>query len=410
MVTEVRGESIAAVESERMLTRFEQFVELAVYQRDNKLPQNADPYTRAYERSFANHLEKNDAFRQVFGDLLNDMPDIEPSNLMRRTLKTFQHLELSANPDVFPRNRSMVKEWDGSMQRLLTDEDYRDQFYGNIFLPIMSNVSERGVLLKAVVYLHGLREAGRVLDMGCSQNYVLKRLALEGRPDLPDLAYNQVAVMGRKGRKAVLDPLLTHRLSVLLNRAPLELGPSVGIDIMPFDRDGRLTARAMSDSLYMGELVMDKLTRQRHILAHERVKNVSFVNADAETVTPDEIGGGNFDISYISTMLYQMPRETVKTIIANAERATHDDGIIVVQDFVRRMNPSGSLQFYKHWPPYTYGLWVKDKTRPDLGFQKYFSVYSGRVENIIPHPALGRLPVGVALGLAPDIREDRDSS
>lgn len=395
----------SAHEQNEEMSRFDQLVELAVYQRDTHLPQNADPYTRAYERSFANHLEKNEAFRQFFSELVDDMPDVLPSNIMRRTLKTFQHLEYAANPQEFPRNRATTKDWNKPMNRLLKDVDYRDQFFGNIYLPIMSNVSERGILLKAVAKLHDMQAPVKVLDMGCSLNDVLKRLALEGRPDLPELAYNPVSVMTRNsGGKPVLNAPLSVRFGRFLGRRPLQLGPSMGIDVMPFDRDKRLKARAVSDSRYMGELVMSKLTRQFQILADEEPEQVSFVNADAETVTKEEVGG-DFDIAYTSTTLYQMPRESVKSILANAEDIAGSEGLIVVQDFVRRMSRSGSLQFYKHWPPYTYGVWVKDKSRPDLGFQKYFSAYSGRVENVIPQPALGRLPVAVALGLAPVLRD-----
>lgn len=395
----------SAHEQNTEVSRFDQLVELAAYQRDTHLPQNTDPYTHAYERSFADHLEKNQAFRQFFSELVDDMPDVLPSNIMRRTLKTFQHLEYAANPLEFPRNRATTKDWDKAMSRLLEDVDYRDQFFGNIYLPIMSNVSERGILLKAVTMLHAIQAPVRVLDMGCSLNDVLKRLALEGRPDLPELAYNPVSVMTRDGGgKPVLNTRLTARFGRFLERRPLQLGPSVGIDVIPFDRDKRLKARAVSDSRYMGELVMSKLTRQFQILADEEPEQVSFVNADAETVTEEDVGG-DFDIAYTSTMLYQMPRESVKAILANAEAVTGPEGLIVVQDFVRRMSRSGLLQFYKHWPPYTYGVWVKDKSRPDLGFQKYFSAYSGRIENVIPRPALGRLPVAVALGLAPELKD-----
>lgn len=383
--------------------RFDEFVSLALFQRDNVLPQNNDIYTAAYERTFANNLENNPPFRKFFQELLGDLHDVEPDNVLRRTLKTFQHIEKSLDYGGFPRSHRTDDAWQRSFDSLLTDEEYSEQFYGNIFLPIMSNVSERGILLKAVARLHQKDQQVRVLDMGCSLNDVLHRLALEGQLHQGDLDYNPIAVMRREGRSGSvprLDPEATQRFNRWLGAAPLDLGPSVGIDALTFDESEKLRQRALSDSRYMGELVMSKVSAQLYALAKARPPQVSFQSLDAATFDPTTFEEP-FDIAYGSTMLYQTPREVRRSIFKNAHAVTEPDGLIVYQDFIRRMGTQGGAQFFKRWVPYTYGVWVRDKARPDLGFQKYFTVYSGRVEKVIPNEVvLGRLPVAVELGLA----------
>ncbi|HEY1063698.1 MAG TPA: hypothetical protein VGE30_00170 [Candidatus Saccharimonadales bacterium] len=383
-------------------SRFDEFIELARYQRDHVLPQNRDEYTAAYEKAFADTLDTSAEFREFFDYLLRDMQDVEPENVLRRTLKTFQHIEKSNNYMTFPQGYGTPEAWQQPFAEVLQDGDYQDQFFGNIFLPIMSNVSERGILLKAVALLHEKREQVRILDMGCSLNDVLHRLALEQSGPVPELAYNNIDVMRReplRGSKPQLDTETTQRFNDWLNASPLDIGPSVGIDALPFDEDERLRARALSDSRYMGELVLSHLSAQLYLLARSNPPQVSFRSFDAATFDPDAFGQ-SFDIAYGSTMLYQTPRETRRDILHNAQAVTESDGLIVYQDFIRRMGTKGGMQFYKRWLPYTYGVWVHDKQRPDLGFQKYFTVYSGRVEKIIPNEAaLGRLPVAKALGL-----------
>lgn len=382
--------------------RFQKFLEIAEFNKRNVLPQNNDPFTASYEEMFGRLLQESKAFHNFFGDVVADLKDVEPSNIYRRVLKIYQYQETMANPDEFPRNRSTPESWARPLLLPVHQSALQEQFYGNLFYPIMSNISERGIMLKAVARLHEKREKVRVLDLGCSLNDVLKRLALEGDPTVAEeLAYNPVEVMRRipgQAGEPWLDEEATEAFNNWLHAEPLDLGPSLGIDAVPYEDDRRLRMRAVSDSRYMGELILDNLSRQFEILAHARVPHVSFKDLDAANFDPSSLGEP-FDITYLSTMLYQTSPEETKQILANAEQATADDGLVVVQDFIRQFRRNGTIHFYKRWPQYSYGVWVKDMQRRELGYQKYFSVYGGRVERIIPQAALARLAAARQLGL-----------
>lgn len=402
MTTEVRP--AGSPETDSLTSRMQEFVDMANFQAANVLPQNNDPYTASFETALVDYLKSRPLFYDIYQGVLADSPKLLPEDLIRQNVKTFQFIEKERNPSTFPLNRATPDAWTEPFELLMHDEEYLETFYVHIFRDLASNISERGITLKIEALLHE-KVLPKILDHGSSLNWVLNRLDQEGDPDL---AYNSIDVMRRVPRQRgdpYIDPIATNTLNKWLQERTVRLGPSLGIDIVDYPRDSQARARAISDSHYMGELVlegdsvMENLSQQSDVLAHTSSSRVGFI-ADIDAADYDAtIYAGEFDISFASTMLYQSEPEERRKILSNAEIATADDGIVVVQDFIRKSTRSGSMQVYKRWPKYTYGVWVKDMQHPELGYQKHFSVYSGRVEKIIPQAALGRLPLAHILGL-----------
>ncbi len=248
--------------------------------------------------------------------------------------------------------------------------------------------------------LHGMQYPD-VFDGGSSRGDLLKRMELEQDPDL---AYNPIQIMRRSSNRGktiyTLDEVATDNFNNFMAPARLALGNCLNTDIIDFERDSNARDRAFSDSHYMGELVMSKLAQRADILEHVQPTNIGFKCLDAATMNLNDVEQ-QYDAVIYSTMLYESANrpEDVKSILQNGRDILKNDGKIFVQDFIKRVLKSGEIQFYKRWPAYSYGLWVEDKQRPELGLQKYFTIYSGRIEAMVPEPALEAIPLAHELGL-----------
>jgi SAM-dependent methyltransferase len=391
--------------TETLEERFGELRRLARFQADTELPQNNDPITEAYEVAFASYLDRNPAFQDVFVGILRDDPELEPFILLRKAHKTFQYLERLNLP-------TTAQGWQQVMEKVLSDEDYIPSFYGNIYLPIMSNVSDRGVLLKAVAALHNKTKKLSVLELGCGTNDILMRLELESDPAHREaMKYHRVGVASGDAHlyhELPEDERATKQFNKWLGGKTIELTNSLGMDVMPYDRSKSYQRKALSDSYYMGQIAAGEMDKRPRELTPIHSKNIRFISDDAVTYDPEALGQ-KFDITFLSTWLYQAKGEAGRAL-QNADRSTKDDGLIIAQDFIRYFGENGEPVFYNRWPSWTYGVWVKDMQQPDLGFQQYFAVRSGRADVIVPQPAVLRLPTAQRAGLAPHLPSQRTAS
>lgn len=383
-------------------TRMSEFMAMAQYQAENILPQNTDVYTKSFEIAFFGYLRSNRKFRALYRGIFDDNHgevadevELTPDDLIRQNIKTFQFLERERSPNVFPYNRATPEAWHIAFDTLLNDEDYQEDFFLNIYKPLASNVSERGSPIKAEIMLHGF-ERPNVFDAGCSLNHLLKRVVLE---DDPELTFSLIDIARRLPKQSrfevTKDEVATGSFNRWLRSGAVTLGNSIGADIIDYaeEKNEPFRKRAFSDSHYMGQLTVDKLTQQAQVLEHVQPGNVSSIALDMADFDPSTFKN-KFDVTVLSTMLYisKSSPSTVDKILENARAITADDGIIIVQDFIRSISKSGKVGFYKRWPKYSYGVWVENMQRPDLGLQKHFSVFGGRIEAMIPEAGLAHLP------------------
>lgn len=375
------------------------------YRIEQQRESGPDIYTRAHDNAFADFLDESPRLQELIYDRLAIFPALTPENVALRIPKSSQAMAM-AEDENFPHGYETETAWRPLFERLVIDikdrtdaearelSSFQATYFMNLMLPVASNVSDRGKLLKAAALLHGKEEVS-VIDIGCSLNHSLKRLALyeEG-----GLTYEPVDVVAPDG---AVDPGQTAEFNHLTQDAPLKLAPSVGVDIFDASRDTLFLNWARSNSFYPAELLDTDRRERFERLAAARPPEVGYKFLDIASPQTEKFDR-DFDVAYFSTMMYQLTAEEIATALENAHGLVKPDGLIMVQDFVD-CQPGGEMSFYpkEDWQDWHYSLWVKDMAAPEAGFRKYFTAETGRVKKIRLEPALGRLAVARQLDLVP---------
>lgn len=388
--------------------RFEEFCLLAQDRARKIMTNGRDPYTRAFDESFAQRLVEDNEFGEYFrSNVINLYNHLHPDELIRRNIKTFQFLESSRKGANFPYDRSTPAQWNEAFDTLTSDteegEKYQKAYTLNMAFEITSNVDERGALVKLATALYEIEDPTYV-DGGCSLGLLLRRLRLSGDVDL---AYNDITVVRGNLRDGVTPD---HDSSALLNQAmkiaPAGFGPSIEVDAVDFQGDETRRARAVSDSQYMGELVIDAMQEKRGMLSQyddPPLQQLKRIKSDVAELRP-EMFDTKFKVGILSTMLYESKAdpEKVEQMIHSMLSLLDPDGILVILDFIkpkRNLKPS-NLEFYKHWPAYSYGLFVVENWDETREVKHLARVHSGRVESILPQEYMWDIPGAYKMGLA----------
>lgn len=393
-------------------------------QAKNLSSQSVDPATHALNQAYAEALHENPMFLHDFKVRLSaygdtkDQDRVDPANLGRRGFKALigvamaQLIEADATPvgqtlsstlsrtddDSFSvlANRTRIEDWRPLFSSITENIQLGARFFIYLGLPITSNVSERSKLLKAVAALHYDTEERplRIAEFGCSLNHTLKRLHLEGTDPL--FTYDPVRAMRREltapGKAHYHeDSTDTQKLNRLLRGSRLLLRESVGVDLLDFDNP-MFSSWALSNSRYLGELQNTRLSQQLAALTHYQPDTIKMVVEDFTNMKPEDIGEPA-DIVYDGFAFYQLDSEAKETQAhATAQACATDNGLAVLHDFVE-LDESGTPQFYKaDWPNWSCNVLVYNKQRPELGWQKYFSVKNGRTTEVVVEDAARQAP------------------
>jgi len=361
-----------------------------------------DRYTLAHDQEFATALEKSEELETDFREFFETFNGSPPRLVALLIPKITQLMEWDRDPN-FPKGRTTADKWYPTMKRLIRNPEYQELYLHHLRFPNSANISERYKLLKAALLLNGRTGPVSVLDAGCSLNNGLRRLAAYEDGEFP-FSYTEVVQpeSGRRPWSGAQDEAKTGIFNRLTQTWRLELGPSVGIDLIDAENDPEARARGRSHSFYMGELrhkeQIDKFDRISAI----RHENVGYYFRDIAQQDLD-IDGRQFDAVNLMTVLYQLQPNDVKAALVNAKKVVKPDGLIVVSDFVE-FSPEGIPTFYPRWHwKGNFGVWVLDMQKQELGWQKYFSVESGRIKKVMLEPALGQLAVARETGLVPPI-------
>jgi SAM-dependent methyltransferase len=241
-----------------------------------------------------------------------------------------------------------------------------------------------------------------VLDVGCSQNHGLIKLASDSvwrRPLFRPIAATRPLSSESVGAAAIEpDALATHRLNALLGSS-LTFGYGIGVDIAPMHHpDVKKWAR--SNSFYPKELLDIDRVEEYDTLDTIRPQNVSFMELDflkpeqAPYLHNPSDDWHGFQVVMMSTVLHQLSAEDRVTMLDVAKRCVRPDGIIVVQDFAH-LDPAdpSQLVFYERWndEPYRYRTFIIDMQDPGQ-LQEVFVWDSGRCRAL--QIGLGRLATG----------------
>jgi hypothetical protein len=360
-------------------------------------PNNSDPIIHSFDVSFYEKLRLSPSVGSLALEAIKRYPDVRPSHLRRRAHKTIMAVDMNDNREAML-GRLTKEAWDQRLEELAQDPTRREKIIDLMQHNVMSNVSERGKLLNAVIQLHGwgLRPL-KIVDFGCSLNNNLKRLTMQ---HMESQHYAPVAVMDRVGRgnHRRRNEQFTERFNRLMTRyAPLIM-EGVGVDVSDFQDP---TVRHLAMTHRYPEEIADTVANAQfeQVTAHQPA-NIRAIQADARTMDPRAIGSPAH-VAYMCTMLYQLPHEAHE-IIQTAHESTTEDGLIVVQDFVKDYDShANKFTFIEDkWPPYSYAVWVYDKARPDRGWQKHYTVDSGRVKALVIEKPVYEEPAAADWGIS----------
>lgn len=272
-----------------------------------------------------------------------------------------------------------------------------------------SNIVERYKSFSIILQLmHGVFDRKpNVLDVGCSQNLGLKRLALGSTAfdTWEILPFNPIAVSGVGG---IHDKERKSRMLNTLLQYTYGVGDSTGVDIHPInDEDSKEWAKACS--FYPQELLDQRLVTNYDLLDYVEPTraNIRFYQANFGSLTRADIRSINrdkhkFDMVTFSTVLNQVSEEERESMLDNARKLIKPHGLIVVQDFARlRSERALGLQFYDNWfgRPYRYRTFIADNSDDFQSLHEIMRWDNGRCNKLQLNRSIGRLALAAEFGL-----------
>ncbi|HSX33373.1 MAG TPA: class I SAM-dependent methyltransferase [Candidatus Saccharimonadales bacterium] len=358
-------------------------------------PPQGDVYLRAYAQATLDDFAQAGPTYEFVRLWLSVHHHVSSSHAITQLQRGKQRQFLEAFPQEYPREFVDPKMWRKADESIFSDTEDAFSRYGQFVIdvwsrPLQSNKSERYKSLKAFAVL--ARELGRlssftVLDIGCSQNAGLNHMASGIGFESPTVIHP-----GSHDRQPNLD--YTAAFSrVLQTELPLDLG--VGIDLTgPEDSH----PWAMACSHYPSELLNEERVGLFRALVMADYPNVGFVRGDATDFDHSALeraypGRDQFDIVFLSTMLYQLDDEERAAATAFAESKARQ--FVVAQDFAipDPDNPE-ALVIRDNWHGQrdTYNLLYKDMHASHRRWQTGFTWEDGRCR--VMTPGLGRIAVG----------------
>gem|GEM_PF-5502752 len=318
----------------------------------------------------------------------------DPSYAINKLLRCFQKQllfrESTADfeyPQAFMPSRPDLKDaagmWNRAIEAIIDDEESSSEVYEDFLVrQTQSNIVQRYSMLKMLMHLTADRfgDSLDVVDIGCSQNLGLKKIALNRPFDAIDI-YKYV-----KGREKLADPETAEALNFLLEQA-VAFGKGTGIDI--FNAETREVIEwAQACSFYPSELLYQPgLLTEFSILEEKAVPNVGFIQADVTSesirnnraVNRAKIIPEKASITFASTMLYMLSERERTEVYEVMELETAANGIQAVLDFVR-IDRNGKLVFSgPSGKKDQFALIIKDNLNPRHNWQEIARIQDGRV-------------------------------
>lgn len=206
-------------------------------------------------------ITEDRAFAETINAFIEDRPDITPShqvNIMRHGVQKQLLRKIHDPKNPYPAAYADPEKWKGALAMIAAPYSAEnEEFYFDIrYRTVQSNIAERYKAFALIGSLATARfdEPLSVLDIGCSQNQGLKKLALAHLGS----SFGSIEVMRETknngdGLKIAADQTLSGLANELL-RGNLPIGQSSGIDVMSADDHGN-QEWAKACSFYPGELL-----------------------------------------------------------------------------------------------------------------------------------------------------------
>lgn len=362
-----------------------------------------DIFQRAFFQALLPRLDNPEypVLNGLIAQSLIDYPDRTAKNLADNIQRSDNNYNLRHNTPGWPAGHNVPAAKTDFFEALETDPEEQQHFTKNIELNVQTNIPDRGVLLKAAALMLGHTGPLKMLDIGCSRHHISKKLAApEGSSHGK---YRHVDVM-ESIHDTEADHQASQRFNQLVNGTKLPIASSIGIDLQDMivgetKRDHDKHREWARSCFYTSEYYYDSDRIQQFDYWEEAsIPEVKFFQGDITSFDHDKFanffpGARQYDISYFSTVAYQLGEAGMRTAIENVKQYLRPNGLILLQDFVQ-VDDNGSMEFLTtDWPKGSYSMYGLDLSRQEEGFKKYFSVASGRIGRVALEPQLLTTPI-----------------
>lgn len=376
-------------------------------------PQGGDPRIGAFFASFREVFD-TEGLEEVFTPIFERRPElnaIHAAGLCRQAIQkqALRRARELRYPELYLSPEPCVDLAIG----ILRDPAARREFIYDITnRNVQTNEPERGKSLKPLSLFTKERfgRPPRIVDFGCSQNHVLKKLVMNGLGI--GFRYRPVSVrqpvdgLAPGSPETADNPPKSQEFNTMLEAGRLVLGRSLGIDKESNRRRGDI--EWVRSSWYASELLDETRLEEFDLIETTRVPNVGFRKtnildmAGSTDARMDSLGVRPFDIAFSSAMFYQLTpqqRRAARQVMINS--VDPENGLVVYQDFAR-VSPETptDLEFFDHWDEYTFRTIVEDMRNPGV-LQEIFLWRTGRCTEV--QLGLGHLSVGQTFRPAEDL-------
>ena len=320
-------------------------------------------------------------FRAVVERMFASRTGLSPSYAVNIMLRALQKQLLRSSLYSYPLDYTEAATWQDEIVRVLDDPALLSEYSNDLMLAeVQSNVVERYKAFKLVMLLlrNTIGDMPSVLDVGCSRNLGLKKLAL----NLPFRPIRIAAPL--RIRDTTLVALQDYLNGLLRQKVALSYG--IGSDIVHIDSiNAAIWAR--SCSFYPAELLDLALVSEYDYLDHNAVYNVDFERGDFVSgglTSPFEYEH-TFAVVTVSTFMYQLSVADRERVRSTLRRYVASDGIIIYQDFAKASEDQSSLTFEDHWfaTHFPYRTLIEFASDPSRRLHELFRWDNGRCNNVI---------------------------
>jgi hypothetical protein len=386
---------------------------------DTGQPDNPEAVAAAFHSSLLSRLGTPDefpAYHRLFRDSLIKHPARMPINIARLEVRKAQDFFLRSQwPDLtYPVGFDDPEAWTPFYEAVETDArlpgskfPYGEQLHyeKNTDYNVHTNIPDRYALFKAAALYLGKQGPQQVLDLGCGRQHGAKKLAVPRRSQYD---YGAVEVMNAaEGLRQVPHLPATRELYRLLNSDNLPISRVIGIDIQNLvqnpDPIEAKKLRTWSRNCFYPEEYLGGAPRVQEFsilddleLTDDKGNNVvQFYQNDVTQLNHQEFEQTfpdleQFDMAVMSTVGYQLGEAGVKAAIANVQKYMKPDGHIMLLDYVD-IDGDGRMHFSKDQRNWSYKLHVLSMAEQEEGFQKFFTVETGRAKRLAYAPYAARL-------------------
>jgi hypothetical protein len=349
-----------------------------------KKPLSGDIYMGAFAKALKSERHSADLYPVV--KVLYDVhPEIKPNHAFGHVLRSFQD-KILRNEDKYPgypRGFESPDGWAEVMHELLADPDIAGEIeYDMHARETQSNIAERYKTFKVLMHLYAERfgKSPHVLDIGCSQNLGLKKIALNKR-------FRYVSLSNTNNLRDALTETSFNRLS---NRKVM-LGESYGVDLS-IHNPAANKDWIKSNSFYPQDFLNSDLIREYDELEEQKVPNLDIVLCDLLTDGVQGLrtrNGGpirrKYDFVISSTMEYQLTEDERERMNEIRLDLLGPNGIDIHQEFGHKdpLNPARHIISDEwFWSNNPYHTTLRDTNDESLEFQTVFESTHGRVREI----------------------------